>query len=215
MFEVEKIIKLNQDWISIFFLLSLLIIGFLKNIDKKKFGILVYSINSEKYFSSYAKEKQTNYLNPFNLLKMIFILNIISFLLTSIIDELISFEKFRTVYLIILIIIISRYFILKYISRFLNLANLFEQLVFKSFSSYFRISLLAYPLLLIYNYTFPTNFNFLFFLSFIIASGIFIGHLRIYYKIADNKSSSFFYIILYLCAFKITPWLLVSDYIIN
>jgi len=215
MFEVEKIIKLNQDWISIFFLLSLLIIGFLKNIDKKKFGILVYSINSEKYFSSYAKEKQINYLNPFNLLKMIFILNIISFLLTSIIDELISFEKFRTVYLIIMIIIISRYFILKYISRFLNLANLFEQLVFKSFSSYFRISLLAFPLLLIYNYTFPTNFNFLFFLSFIIASGIFIGHLRIYYKIAYNKSSSFFYIILYLCAFKITPWLLVSDYIIN
>ena len=215
MFEVEKIIKLNQDWISIFLILSLLIIGFLKNIDKKKFGILVYSINSEKYFSSYAKEKQTNYLNPFNLLKMIFILNIISFLLTSIIDELISFQKFRTVYLIIMIIIISRYFILKYISRFLNLTNLFEQLVFKSFSSYFRISLLAFPLLLIYNYTFPTNFNFLFFLSFIIASGIFIGHLRIYYKIAYNKSSSFFYIILYLCAFKITPWLLVSDYIIN
>ena len=215
MFEVEKIIKLNQDWISIFFLFSLLIIGFLKNIDKKKFGILVYSINSEKYFSSYAKEKQTNYFSPFNLLKIIFILNIISFLLTSIIDEFTSFEKFRTVYLIILIISISRYFILKYISRFLNLANLFEQLVFKSFSSYFRISLLAFPLLLIYNYTFRTNFNFLFFLSFIIASGIFIGHLRIYYKIADNKSSSFFYIILYLCAFKITPWLLVSDYIIN
>ena len=56
MFEVEKIIKLNQDWISIFLLLSLLIIGFLKNIDKKKFGMLVYSINSENYFSSYAKE---------------------------------------------------------------------------------------------------------------------------------------------------------------
>ena len=65
MIEPEEIIKLNQDWISIFFLLSLLILGVLKIIDKKKFGLLVYSINSEKYYSVYAKEKKTNYFNLF------------------------------------------------------------------------------------------------------------------------------------------------------
>jgi hypothetical protein len=213
MLEVEEIIKSNKDWISIFFLLSLLILGFLKNIDKKKFGFLIYSFTSEKYFSIYAKEKKANYFDLFNILKIIFTIMIKSILLTFIIDELISFQTFKTVALIILIIIVSRYFFLKYVFRFLNLENLFEQLIFKSISLYFRISLFTFPLLLIYRYTFPTNIKFLFLVSFLIAFVIFFMHLIIYYKIAHNRASSFFYIILYLCAFKITPWLLVYDYI--
>lgn len=213
MLEAEEIIKLNKDWISIFFLLSLLILGFLKKIDKKKFGLLVYSVNSEKYFSIYAKEKKINYFDLFNVSKIIFIIIIKSILLTFIIDELISFETFKTVSLIILIIIVSRYFFLKYVFRFLNLENLFDQLIFKSISSYFRVSLFTFPLLLIYRYTFPTNIKFLFLVSFLIAFVIFFMHLIIYYKIAHNRTSSFFYIILYLCAFKITPWLLVYGYI--
>ena len=215
MLEVEEIIKLNKDWISIFFLLSLLILGFLKKIDKKKFGLLVYSFTSEKYFSVYAKEKKTNYFDLFHVSKIIFIIIIKSILLTFLIDELISFETFKSISLIILIIIIPRYFFLKYISRFLNLENLFDQLIFKSISSYFRISLFTFPLLLIYRYTLPTSIIFLFLVSFLIAFVIFFMHLIIYYKIAHDRTSSFFYIILYLCAFKITPWLLVSDYIIN
>lgn len=213
MLEVEEIIKSNQDWISTFFLLSLLILGFLKNIDKKKFQLLTYSISSEKYFSVYAKEKRINYFDLFNILKIIFIIIIKSILLTFIIDELISFQTFKTVFLIILIIIVSRYFLLKYVFRILNLENLFEQLIFKSISSYFRISLFTFPLLLIYRYTFPNNITFLFLASFLIAFVIFFMHLILYYKIAHNRTSSFFYIILYLCAFKITPWLLVYGYI--
>ena len=213
MLEVEEIIKSNKDWISIFFLLSLLILAFLKNIDKKKFELLVYSVTSEKYFSIYAKEKKTNYFDFFNILKIIFIIIIKSIFLTFIIDKLISFETFKTVFLIVLIIIVSRYLFLKYAFRFLNLENLFEQLIFKSISSYFRISLFTFPLLLIYRYTFPNNITFLFLASFLIAFVIFFMHLILYYKIAHNRTSSFFYIILYLCAFKITPWLLVYGYI--
>ena len=213
MLEVEEIIKSNKDWVSIFFLLSLLILAFLKNIDKKKFGLLIYSVNSEKYFSIYAKEKKINYFDLFNILKIIFIIIIKSILLTFIIDELISFQTFKTVFLIILIIIVSRYLFLKYVFRFLNLENLFDQLIFKSISSYFKMSLFTFPLLLIYRYTLPTSIIFLFLLSFLVAFIIFFMHLIIYYKIANDRTSSFFYIILYLCAFKITPWLLVYGYI--
>jgi len=213
MLEVEEIIKSNKDWVSIFFLLSLLILAFLKNIDKKKFGLLIYSVNSEKYFSIYAKEKKINYFDLFNILKIIFIIIIKSILLTFIIDELISFQTFKTVFLIILIIIVSRYLFLKYVFRFLNLENLFDQLIFKSISSYFRISLFTFPLLLIYRYALPNSITFLFLVSFLIAFLIFFVHLIIYYKITHNRVSSFFYIILYLCAFKITPWLLVYGYI--
>ncbi len=213
MLEVEEIIKLNKDWISIFFLLSLLILGFLKKIDKKKFGLLVYSFTSEKYFSVYAKEKKINYFDLFNVSKIIFTIIIKSILLTFIIDELISIETFKTIFLIILIIIIARYFFLKYVFRFLNLENLFDQLIFKSISSYFRISLFTFPLLLIYRYTLPNSIIFLYLVSFLIAFVIFFMHLIIYYKIAHDRTSSFFYIILYLCAFKVTPWLLVYSYI--
>ena len=213
MLEAEEIIKLNKDWISIFFLLSLLILGFLKKIDKKKFELLVYYVTSEKYFSIYAKEKKANYFDLFNVSKIIFIIIIKSILLTFIIDELISFETFKTVSLIILIIIVSRYFFLKYVFRFLNLENLFDQLIFKSISSYFKMSLFIFPLLLIYRYTLPSSIIFLFLLLFLIAFVIFFSHLIIYYKIANDRISNFFYIILYLCAFKLTPWLLVYGYI--
>ena len=213
MLEAEEIIKLNKDWISIFFLLSLLILGFLKKIDKKKFELLIYYVTSEKYFSIYAKEKKANYFDLFNVSKIIFIIIIKSILLTFIIDELISFKTFKTISLIILIIIVSRYFFLKYVFRFLNLENLFDQLIFKSISSYFKMSLFTFPLLLIYRYTLPTSITFLFLVSFLIAFVIFYIHLTIYYKIAPNKTSSFFYIILYLCAFKVTPWLLLYSYI--
>ena len=213
MLEVEEIIKLNKDWVSIFFLLSLLILGFLKKIDKKKFELLVYSLTSEKYFSIYAKEKKTKYFDLFNASKIIFTIIINSILLTFIIDELISFKTFKTVFLIILIIIVPRYFFLKYVFRFLNLENLFDQLIFKSISSYFKMSLFIFPLLLIYRYTLPTSITFLFLISFLIAFVIFYMHLIIYYKIANDRISNFFYIILYLCAFKLTPWLLVYGYI--
>ena len=98
MIEPEEIIKLNQDWISIFFLLSLLILGVLKIIDKKKFGLLVYSTESEKYYSIYAKGKKTNYFNLFYIIKILFVIIIKSILLTFIIDELIFFETFKTVF---------------------------------------------------------------------------------------------------------------------
>ena len=213
MLEAEEIIKLNKDWISIFFLLSLLILGFLKKIDKKKFELLIYYVTSEKYFSIYAKEKKANYFDLFNVSKIIFIIIIKSILLTFIIDELISFKTFKTISLIILIIIVSRYFFLKYVFRFLNLENLFDQLIFKSISSYFRMSLLTFPLLLIYIYALSTSIIFLSLVSFLIAFVIFFMHLIIYYKIAHDRTSSFFYIILYICAFKVTPWLLVYSYI--
>ena len=123
MIEPEEIIKLNQDWISIFFLLSLLILGVLKIIDKKKFGLLVYSINSEKYYSVYAKEKKTNYFNLFYIIKILFVIIIKSILLTFIIDEFIFFQTFKTVFLIIILIIVLRYFFLKYVFKFINLEN--------------------------------------------------------------------------------------------
>ena len=141
--------------------------------------------------------------------------NVIFFLLMSYsgLSLSIFFQTFKTVFLIIILIIVLRYFFLKYIFKFINLENLFEQVVFKSISSYFKISLLTFPLLLLYIYTFSKNITFLFFFSFLIVSAIFFKHLIIYFKISDNKVSSFFYIILYLCAFKITPWLLVYGYI--
>ena len=73
-----------------FFLLSLLILGVLKIIDKKKFGLLVYSTKSEKYYSIYAKEKKTNYFDLFYIIKILFVIIIKSILLTFIIDELFS-----------------------------------------------------------------------------------------------------------------------------
>ena len=118
-----------------------------------------------------------------------------------------------TFYIAIILIIVLRYFFLKYIFKFINLENLFEQVVFKSISSYFKISLLTFPLLLLYIYTLPTSITFLFLISFLIAFVIFFMHLIIYYKIPHDRTSSFFYIILYLCAFKVTPWLLVYSYI--
>ena len=213
MLNPEEILKLNQDWISIFFTFSFIILAFLRSLNKKRFDLLILLSNTEKYYSLYGREKTIKYLNLFNSLKTLVVLIIKSLLLTFIIDKSSSYKTFQSIFLIVSVTIIFRYFLFKHIFRFLNLDNLFNETVFKSISSYFRISLLSLPLLLLYSYTFVESSIFLFISSSLIVSTILYTHLMIYFKIANYNVASIFYIILYLCAFKITPWLWLYSYI--
>jgi len=213
MLNPEEILKLNQDWISIFFTFSFIILAFLRSLNKKRFDLLILLSNKEKYYSLYGREKTIKYLNLFNSLKTLVVLIIKSLLLTFIIDKSSSYKTFQSIFLIVSVTIIFRYFLFKHIFRFLNLDNLFNETVFKSISSYFRISLLSLPLLLLYSYTFVESSIFLFISSSLIVSTILYTHLMIYFKITNYNVASIFYIILYLCAFKITPWLWLYGYI--
>ncbi len=213
MLNPEEIVKLNQDWISIFFFLSFIIISFLRNLDKKKFDLLILLSNTEKYYSVYGKEKTNYHINLFSLLKILVILIVKSLFVTFIIDNSSSYKTFQSIFLIILATIIFRHFLLKNIFKLLNLDNLLSETVFKSISSYFRISLLSLPLLLLHSYTFVGNSTFLFICSSVIIFTILYTHITIYLKVLSHDGASIFYIILYLCAFKITPWLWLYAYL--
>ena len=211
MLDPKEILKLTQDWISIIFLLFFLLIALLRNQDKKRFDMLILFFSSEKYFRIYGKEKKTNYLNPFDLSLIFIVLIVKSLLFFFVFDKILkypsSYKTFQNIFLILMTIISIRHYFFKYVFIYLNLYDVYSETVFKSISSYFRISILSSSLLLLYQYTFLANSTFLFTCLLLVIVLTLYTHLKIYLKIVNHTPSNIFYIILYLCAFKITPWL--------
>jgi hypothetical protein len=74
-------------------------------------------------------------------------------------------------------------------------------------SFYAVASLFGIFFFLFYHYHFSNEPNLLLILSIVVICFVFVSHLTIYLKIIGMKPNFIVYLILYLCAFKIAPWL--------
>ena len=115
--------------------------------------------------------------------------------------------SFFTFYLVVSSLVIIRYWILKLIFKYSNQFKLFQHTVFRSISYYGSISLYTIVFISFYYYRFYDNINLLFIITALILCLVYLSHLTIYIEIIQKNPSSIVYLILYLCAFKIAPWL--------
>lgn len=211
MFQWTEKFEPQQDWVNLLILLIFGLVTFLSNQKYYQFKLLISFWNYKRYLNLYDKDKFTNPLNLFNLI--IISISLISFsiigfffyekLLMSFLGEI----SFLLLFGSIVGLVIIRYWVLKLIFSNLGVLELYQHNVFRSISFYFMISVYAILLFSIYYYSFIEMTILLLMLLILIVNSVFVFHFSLYIKIIGQKPSSSIYLILYLCAFKLAPWL--------
>lgn len=198
----------NNNWATILFLLSLVLIVIVKTKYSQKFFIYLDLFYSDKYFKLYNKSEYVS--SPFNILLYIVQIIVISFFIILIFDQYkICSKNDSIVYLKILttlfVISMAKYFIEKIISIIFDVDKIADTYNhFKmSYRSFFTLFLFPIIAVLFYN-----NYNK--FVLFILLAIVIIYNTVTYVNIIKifktNLFSNLFYFILYICTLEIAPY---------
>ena len=211
MFKWTEKFQHQQDWFTIIIILTFILFVHLYGNYKHQFRLLISLWKIKSYFNIYDKDKFANPLNKFNL-----ILTLISLITFSLLvyffycKVLLSFYgeiSFLSFFFVLSSFVISRYSILKLIFQYSNQLKIYHHMVFRSISFYGSISLYALSFISLHYYNFYDNNDLLFINIIFFLSTVYLSHLSIYLGIIQKNPNSLVYLILYICAFKIAPWL--------
>ncbi len=214
MFEgIERII-LSKDWITILFLLVLVLITVIKFNFNERFTKLFSLTYSDKYYTDYVKTNPL-ILNKFHLLFFFVIFfNISLFIHFSfqVIDPSFfnnSFYSFIQILIAVIIFVLLRYVIGFVLGKVFELNDRQKQLTFLKLSNLSLLSLLLFPLLVFLNYSVGQYHHIVIIISIILVVVLFLLH---YYKLLKKDNLNFnnlFYLFLYLCALEIAPFIVI------
>ena len=203
---------LEADWMSLIFLFNLVIILILYKLDSNRLKSLIKIFRLRIYLGKYSNEKEFNYFSYFNTLSffvIIFALSLIYFSFLS--HHLIPINNHFEYYYFLLgifIVFFFRYLLIHFVSYNLGFQKSIKLVFYKNFSLATQISIIIIGLVFLWNYSilpliFIEAILVLMFLYWIIIQfGIFFSFFK-------SRSEDLIYIILYLCAFKLAPWIWV------
>ena len=211
MFQWTEKFEPQQDWVAFIIILIFALCVYLLKINPHQFKLLVSFWRSNTYFKIYEKEKYVNPLNMFNLtitmISLITITLLSYFFYEKIMMSLLGEISYIIFFLFISALILIRFFLLKLIFRLANQSEIYSNTIFRSINFYSIISIYSLFFFSIYYYRFPSNNNFLIIIILFIIFSAFLSHLSIYVRIIVANPNRIVYLILYLCTFKISPWL--------
>ena len=219
MFEWTARFELQHNWVTLLLVLvfALFVALFKSHPRRLKYLLSFWDLNS--YFQNFEKERL---INPFLLF------NLISNAISLIAFSLIGYVFYQN-YLItpgdkiafplfigsILILVVIRYFLLKAIFELLNSSDFFAKAIFRSMSFHALFGSYGLVFFCIYYYRFFQASTYYLLLCIVLYGCLFISHLYLYSRIIRGRLDRLIYLILYLCAFKIVPWLWLFNFFIR
>ena len=214
MFEGLERISSTSDWVTIFFLVVLVLIAVLNFNFTERFSKLFSLVYSDKYYTDFIKTRPLNF-NIFHLIFFFVILFNISMLIFFVFkayepsfyeNELNFFLKIN---LAVLAYVGIRYPTGRLVAGMFNLSEEQSYFTFLKMSNLCLISVLIYPLLILSNYSAGLFHKFL--ITFTIASALAITLFRYFIVIKNEKLgfNNLFYLFLYLCALELSPLIVV------
>lgn len=220
MFDGQERIVFSPDWLTIVFLVILLLIAIIKNNFSEQLSSLFSLLYSDKYYSDFGKVKPLIW-NNFNILFfLIFILVsavMIYYSLNAYVNDSFRFDLgyFLKILAGVLIYLVLRYTFEVILS---SLFEIFEEYRFFSFvklSNLFLISVYLLPVLLFITYVNSSQY-----VIFISAALIFLALVILFRYIKALQYdrinfSNIFYLFLYLCALEIAPIILIYKLIVS
>jgi hypothetical protein len=220
MFDGQERIVFSPDWLTIVFLVILLLIAIIKNNFSEQLSSLFSLLYSDKYYSDFGKVKPLIW-NNFNILFfLIFILVsavMIYYSLNAYVNDSFRFDLgyFLKILAGVLIYLVLRYTFEVILS---SLFEIFEEYKFFSFvklSNLFLISVYLLPALLFVTYVNSSQY-----VIFIGAALIFLALVILFRYIKALQYdrinfSNVFYLFLYLCALEIAPIILIYKLIVS
>jgi len=211
----EKIL-VNEDWKSLILFFSFFIITFLKSLDPNKFKYLINFLNVIMFFKIFDKEKRS-FFNIFFFLGIFLTFIIFSLSVFFILEELDliqnSLESFNKIFISISLISITRTLILYLSSKILGINELINKIIYKNITFLIQLSFLLYVLILFSKYGFNSNNYFLFFSILITYILLVISQIWVYWFHYNKIKNNVLFLILYICAFKVSPWIIAYSII--
>ncbi len=214
MFEGIEKISATSDWVTLFFLVTLILMAVLQFNFSERFSKLFSLVYSEKYYTDYIKTRPLIF-NTFHVVFFFIIIFNISLLIYFTINTFSSSPIQDPFYLFFQILLMTfAYFLIRYFIGVV-LANIFEVeegqklFTFLKISNLALISVLVFPLLVLSNYSVGVFHKFL--ITFGIVASFAIALFRYFVLIKNEKLTfnSLFYLFLYLCALELAPFIVV------
>jgi len=199
----------TQDWISLFYLMNVVLFALLFSLDSNRIKAVLKFYASDLYISKYQTEKNTKFLSVFNLICFVFIVNTLCLLAISASrysNQIINYA-FEYVYFFIgLSLFLSlRFFLIQFFMKQLNILKKVKLLFFKNFTHHFQFTFVLFFFLLIGFYSLQSST--LFFVFFFFLFGLWSYYqFRILFTFFRSNPRAVFHLILYLCTLKLIPW---------
>ena len=175
-------------------------------------------VNDPSYLRLFGKDRDLSIWRPFQMGITLFLVLTFSLLITLIWSDY-SGHSLRLYFffqclVVITALILIRYLLLWALAWIFNLNMLFRQLLFKGVSSYGYLALIVYGLCVLYYFSPWQNSSSLLWLGLAVLGG---GNLLIqgvqYIDIGKGSTSQTVYLFLYICCFKIAPWIWIYRWI--
>ncbi len=214
MFEGLERSLFSKDWITLIILVVLILITFSKYYYNERFTKLFSLLYSEKYYTDFLKTK------PFLFSLFHFFLFLVLLLNLSLLVYF-SFETFKpdkyTIefsFFIQIVLVVFLYFLARYIIGYLLgiIFDVFEHqrhFTFLKISNLSLISILYFPLLILISYSTIALRKFLISFSLIMVLVLLFSRYYVMLKNERLNFNKFFYLILYLCALEIAPFIVI------
>jgi len=214
MFEGIERVLFSKDWITIVILLALTLVTITKFYFNDRFAKLFSLLYSEKYYTDFLKTKPFLF-NLFHLFLFFVLLLNLSLLVYF------SFETFKPDkysyefgFFFQVVIVISIYFLIRYVVGYslgiiLDISEYQKYFTFMKISNLSMVSILYFPLLIIITYSTIALRKFLISSSLVLLLILLFSR---YYVMLKNERLNFnklFYLILYLCALEIAPFIVI------
>ena len=208
------------------YFISLLVVIILISITRltnpKNFTIFIQSVFDSQLSQRIWSDSKTNFLSIIIQLSITFILTlsiIVAFYLQSR-SELIELSFYGILWrsiLVLLVVYLTKFILIWMIGELLNFSNLSQGLITNTISLNGFLSLMMLPLSIVYIYnsgTFIGNATFYTLVS-IFFIGVIFRNLHMFFMAISALRFPIIYLIIYLCALEILPWLLLFKILDN
>ena len=202
-------LNLNQDWINFASISNIFFAFLLIKINRTRTFRLLNFLKTDIYLSKHNSERETQYLNPYNIVGTLIISNTVClslvFFSQKIKNQKIHFFDFCSLLLLMILFLITRYFVATLLTRRSNIWKKIKPLFFKVFTLNLQYACVSFLIVFVgFNYNIP---SLLFFIIINIISFFwFLSQSRVFFSIFKFEAKEVIYFILYLCTFKIFPW---------
>ncbi len=214
MFEGLERVSSTSDWLTLFFLIDLILIAILQFNFTERFNKLFSLVYSEKYYTDYLKTRPLNF-NWFHIIFFFVIVFNISIYVYFAFEALspASIHHQLFFFLQILFVTIS-YFLIRYFIGFIlgvifDLEDNQDYFTFLKMSNLALLSIIILPLLILTNYSVGVYHKFM--ITFSLLASLAVTIFR-YFVVIKNEKLSFdnlLYLFLYLCALELAPFIVV------
>ena len=201
-----------ENWVLAVFFLQFALLSLLYRSYKYEATYFIRLFDFTSYLRIFGKERDLSLWRPFQLGIYVFLMIMLSLLATFLWSHYFAAEHSPTVFLsslgILIAVSLLRYFSLHLIAWLFELQTISKLLVFKGVSSYGYLALVLYCISLLYYFSpmeNPTLFLWIGFGLFLVGN-LFIQSVH-YVSLTKPSFQSSIYIFLYICIFKIAPWI--------